>query len=351
MTHSVVCYNDNEYSGWPANGGIWSWGSEILVSFNRGRFQENNLFHRVIESDMQCVFSRSVDGGLTWAEVDFDNSIYEKELKQVPEEGFEFDENFVMRVGRPAITIKGDVYIVSCDKGKTWDGPFEFPSFGRENTSRTSYLIERNKKMRVFMSHNVLENPINKPFYDRAFVAITEDGCKSWSFVGDITDDAPRSVMPSVVRIDDNTLVAALRRRMKRPPMDDVWIEVKRSNDNGRTWHTPVRAADTYNINNAANTNGNPPAMCKLSDGTLVLAYGRREPGNSSLRVCISTDGGLTFHSDRAIRQDAIDMDMGYPRIVARPDDKCVVVYYIATKERPVQHIEATIFDPMSLNI
>ena len=118
MTHSVVCYNDNEYSGWPANGGIWSWGSEILVSFNRGRFQENNLFHRVIESDMQCVFSRSVDGGLTWAEVDFDNSIYEKELKQVPEEGFEFDENFVMRVGRPAITIKGDVYIVSCDKGK-----------------------------------------------------------------------------------------------------------------------------------------------------------------------------------------------------------------------------------------
>ena len=101
---------------------------------------------------MQCVFSRSVDGGLTWAEVDFDNSIYEKELKQMPEEGFEFDENFVMRVGRPAITIKGDVYIVSCDKGKTWDGPFEFHSFGRENTSRTSYLIEKTKDAGLYVT-------------------------------------------------------------------------------------------------------------------------------------------------------------------------------------------------------
>lgn len=40
-------------------------------------------------------------------------------------------------------------------------------------------------------------------------------------------------------------------------------------------------------------------------------------------------------------------MDMGYPRICAGPDGKCVVVYYIATKERPVQHIEATVFDPL----
>ncbi|NLN04982.1 MAG: exo-alpha-sialidase [Clostridiaceae bacterium] len=252
-----------------------------------------------------------------------------------------------MRVGRPAITIKGDVYVVSMDKGNTWDGPFAYLTFGRENTSRTSYMILGRKKMLAFMSHNIMENTLNKPFYDRAFASITLDGCKTWHFVGDITDDEARSVMPIIVKLDDGTLVAAYRRRLRKHPVDDVWIEVKRSTDEGRTWHSPVRAAVTYNPDNPANSNGNPHAMCRLKNGTIVLAYGRREHGRSSIRYCISTDGGLSFHSERIIREDAIDMDMGYPRICAGPDGKCVVVYYIATKERPVQHIEATVFDPL----
>lgn len=351
MIHTIVCYNEHEYSGWPANGGIWSWGSEILVSFNRGGFIETSAFHRITESNMKCVFARSYDGGLTWEEVSFDNSIYSNPVQKVPEGGFDFDDNFVMRVGRPAVTIKGDVYVISKDRGNTWEGPFEFPSFGRENTSRTSYMIEGNKRMRVFMSHNVMENTLNKPFYDRAFVALTEDGGVTWSFVGDITEDAARSVMPIAVRLRDNTLVASLRRRLRKekPDVDDVWIEVRRSNDNGATWNTPVRAACTYNPLNPANSNGNPPAMCKLADDTIVLAYGRREPGCSTIRYSISKDGGLTFTGDYVLRDDAIDMDLGYPRIVALPNGKCVVVYYIATKERPIQHIEATIFDPSDI--
>lgn len=291
MIHSVVCYSEKEYSGWPANGGIWSWGNEILVSFNRGKFEDNSSFHRISEANMKNVFARSHDGGLTWEEVEFDNSIYNNPIKQVPEGGFDFNDNFVMRVGRPAVTIKGDVYIVSNDRGKTWEGPFSTPLFGRENTSRTSYIIEGNKNMRVFMSHNFMENTVNKPFYDRAFVAVTEDGGVSWRFVGDVTDDIARSVMPIAVRLSNNTLVVSLRRRLRRKSnnqIDDVWIEVKRSDDDGVTWHTPVRAADTYNIANPADSNGNPPAMCKLTDDTIVLAYGRREPGYSSLRFCIS---------------------------------------------------------------
>ena len=351
MIHRVVCYKENEYSGWPANGGIWSWGNEILVSFNRGTFEDNSLFHRISEVNMQNVFARSYDGGLTWYEEEFDNSIYNNPIKPVPEEGFDFYDDFIMRVGKPSVTIKGDVYIISKNRGKSWHGPFVFPSFGRENTSRTSYIIEGNKKMLGFMSHNIMENKINKPFYDRAFVALTEDGGVSWRFVGDITCDMARSVMPIAVRLSNNTLVVALRRRLKREgfPIDDVWIEVKQSTDNGATWHTPVRASHTYNPDNPANSNGNPPALCKLKDDTLVLAYGRREPGKSSLRFCISKDGGHTFIKDTVIREDAIDMDMGYSRIVALPDGKCLVVYYIATKERPIQHIEATIFDPLNV--
>lgn len=64
------------------------------------------------------------------------------------------------------------------------------------------------------------------------------------------------------------------------------------------------------------------------------------------MRYCISEDGGLSFKNHTVIRDDSLDEDMGYPRITARKDGKCVIVYYIATKVCPIQHIEATIFDP-----
>ena len=351
MEHSVVCFNPEKFSAWPANGGIWSWGNEILVSYNRGGFNPEATGHRITKDGHEAVFARSLDGGMSWRECDFDGSIYSRELKPVPKGGFDFEhEGFVMRVGRPAVTIKTDSFIVSYDRGESWDGPFAFPEFAHPLTSRTSYLIEGNKKMRAFMSYSLPRVADHTAYTDRAFVALTEDGGETWQFVGDITDDIPRSVMPIAVRLDDGTLVASMRRRMKgeNDGVDDTWIEVRRSDDDGKTWHMPVRAADTYNKANPSNRNGNPPALCRLADGTLVLAYGRREPNCPTVRYCISTDGGKTFTKDSVLRSDPMTEDMGYPRIVALPDGKCVAVYYIATEERPVQHIEATVFDPLA---
>jgi hypothetical protein len=38
--------------------------------------------------------------------------------------------------------------------------------------------------------------------------------------------------------------------------------------------------------------------------------------------------------------------DLGYPRLVQRPDGKLVAMYYWATKENPEQHIAASIWQP-----
>ena len=88
--------------------------------------------------------------------------------------------------------------------------------------------------------------------------------------------------------------------------------------------------------------------MCILDNDHIVLAYGRREPGASSLYFKISKDGGRNFTNEKCLRYVSNTEDFGYPRIVARADGKCVATYYIATADYPVQHIEATIFDPLA---
>ncbi len=350
MINSIVCYDENCFSGWPANGGMWIWGNEILVSYNRGSFDPLANFHRIGKGLKLNIFSRSADGGLTWSEDIFDNSIYKSPLKEIPESGFDFArEGFAMRFGQPAVTILTNVFIVTYDKGITWDGPYRFPDYQYTLTSRTSYMVEDNKNLYAFMSYSLLPELNPHGYTDRAFVSETTDGGVTWQFTGEITNDEPRSVMPITVKMKCDTLVTALRRRMKRPDssIDDVWIEVKRSDNNGKTWHSAVRAADTYNYYNPSNSNGNPPAMCILPDETIVLAYGRREPGHSAIYFKISKDGGRSFINETCLRDDPISEDMGYPRIVVRPDGICVAAYYIATKERPIQHIEATVFDPL----
>ena len=39
MEHTIVYRREDEYAGWPFNGGLWNFGDgEILVGFNRNRY-------------------------------------------------------------------------------------------------------------------------------------------------------------------------------------------------------------------------------------------------------------------------------------------------------------------------
>jgi Neuraminidase (sialidase) len=63
-----------------------------------------------------------------------------------------------------------------------------------------------------------------------------------------------------------------------------------------------------------------------------------------------STDNGKTWGDEFTLR-DAYKStdgwaDMGYPRLVQRPDAKLVALYYWASEEHPQQHIAATIWTP-----
>ena len=46
------------------------------------------------------------------------------------------------------------------------------------------------------------------------------------------------------------------------------------------------------------------------------------------------------------LRDDGATYDLGYPKAVSLPDGSVFVCYYIATPERPNQHIAYTILKP-----
>ena len=68
------------------------------------------------------------------------------------------------------------------------------------------------------------------------------------------------------------------------------------------------------------------------------------------MRVKFSDDEGQTWGPDVVLRDDGTDRDIGYPRMVQRPDGKVVVLYYINERTTgPERYIGATIFDPLSV--
>jgi Neuraminidase (sialidase) len=170
----------------------------------------------------------------------------------------------------------------------------------------------------------------------RPFVAETKDGGRTFSFVSWIGPEPAEGfvIMPSTVRLDNGTLVTATRRQV---PAGNG-IDIYRSADAGRSW-TFVTTA----VNDTGR--GNPPSLVKLADGRLVVTYGyRAQP--YSIRARLSRDGGKTWETERILRADASDWDLGYTRSVQRRDGKIVTVYYYNDPTAAERYIAATIWDP-----
>ncbi len=350
----VCVYHDpQEFAAWPANAGLWQWGDEILVCYHVGKYREDPTGHSIDRTQpIRSQLSRSRDGGRTWAAEP--SEAFDARLQQpaiaLPGHGIDFSHpGFALKIGRGAVDIRNDRFVVSYDRGTTWEGPYALPPALGYCTARTDYLVNGERSCLLFLSERADEFPM-----DRAYAARTDDGGHTWSRVGYMTADPARSVMPATVRRQDRMLVSALRRRVAGPaetsagdprsPYDHVnWIEVRFSADEGRTWEFAAVAAETEGP--AGDRNGNPPALGVLPDGRLVLAYGYRGEEPSMQGRC-SADGGYSWSEPVLLREGAREADIGYPRLAVRPDGAVVVVYYFTTEARPEQHIEALIWRP-----
>ncbi|TFG50492.1 MAG: hypothetical protein E4H40_01300 [Candidatus Brocadiia bacterium] len=343
-----VAKKPGKFYGWPANGGVWIWGDEILVGIHEGDFIDIDCSHSC-GGKGRGVLARSLDGGENWSIEDPENFVGDEGQITTCPGGINFQHpDFAMR-------LNWTEFYISYDRGKTWQGPYKLPDFkiGQPLTARTDYLISGPSECMFFLS--VRDENVHASERDRAFCARTTDGCKNFEFMSWIVSDniTVRSVMPSTVRISDNHLVSALRRRYdiditESRKIPNCWIDVYESKDNGRTWGFLSMVANT------GKSNGNPPSMVRLRDGRLVVTYGVRSvcsryyyrPEPQGIFARISKDNGQTWGNEIVLRDDAMKWDLGYTRSVQRLDGKIVTIYYFNTKENTEEFIAATIWDP-----
>jgi hypothetical protein len=115
-------------------------------------------------------------------------------------------------------------------------------------------------------------------------------------------------------------------------------VDLFASSDGGRNWSWRSRVGET------GLHNGNPPALTLLRDGRLACVYGNRTRRQILLRT--SADGGRSWSGERLIRANPFSYDLGYPQAAQNHRGELVVLYYLATEDRPHSYIEAALLRP-----
>ncbi len=352
VTHVSVFYEDGVFAGWPANHGIWIWDNEILVGFVKARHQDGSG-HTYDRNSPKDYYARSLDGGMKWTVEEaflhgqtaerYNNRLGEKakEPREL-EESINFNHpNLALTFLRATNTVGPSHFYYSYDRGKSWKGAFKFPQYPPGTTNRTDYIINGNHDLFSFVSVG----------HGKVGVSRTIDGGLSWELVSWIGPDRTDSdtkgflTMPSSVRISSSEIVSVIRQR-ENDGRD--LLSSYLTKDNGVTWdELPNPVLNT-------GQGGSPPALLKLKDGRLCLAYVFRSPDNSRLIVKFSVDDGQTWGAEHVLRGDeGANWDVGYPRMVQRPDGKLVIVYYwnnvMKPDSSPYRYIAATVFNPVGM--
>ncbi len=349
----TVVAEPGRFLAWPANQGLWSWenGRELLVGYINGPWVDKPDGHK-IGSPQLLQLARSRDGGRSWSRQEPDPPFSLDGKAGQPTEPIRFDDpDLAVRVladGRKDPEQRLGRFYVSADRGHSWQGPYRFQGLEREPalrglilTSRTSYLVRGPASILFLLS---ARDPRLGKFnnrLDKTFVAESLDGGLSFHFVSWVVpwSDGRRAVMPSSVDLGDAGLVTALRRRDPLAGEQEAnWIDAYGSSDGGRSWTFLSRVGET------GAHNGNPPALTRLRDGRLACAWADRDGQRMLLRL--SADGGRSWGSQRLIRSNPHSFDMGYPQLRQNDRGELVLLYYLATDERPYSYIEAALIQP-----
>ncbi len=339
VEHVKVFFERDMYGGWPANYGIWSWGNEILVGFQKAHHKDRGpMRHSVDEAKPRTdMLARSMDGGRTW-ELEDPGAARGLKVSDCTQP-IDFLHPDLVFTARMENWQSGIFY--SYDRGKTWAGPCMLPNLNTPGiAARTDYIIDGAMECTLFLTAAKQDGKEG-----RVFAARTNDGGISWRFLSWIGDEpSGYAIMPATVRISDRELLTTIRRREG----DHSFIEVYRSMDNGINWDQLANAVDDTGV-------GNPPAMIKLKDGRICLIYAYRSEESeiregkktSDIRAKLSSDNGKTWSKEYVLRNDGSGRDIGYPRVVQRSDGKIVVVYYFMDNNTgPERYIAATTWGP-----
>ena len=358
LHQSVIAQAPDRFYGWPANCGMWCWPTEgsdkgeILVSFIEGyHLVDHGTSHAIdTERKRQTIFARSFDGGesweierpaLPWPDVDALNEIAPDEIG---------DEQWIPSLKEPInFTAPGFAmmfqnmsthypsrswFYFTYDKGHTWQGPFRVPTMFRATSLRTDYIVLDDKTLFVGFTASRPDG-----FEGTIYAAKLCDGGLRWEIHGKLGEEPGNSfhIMPSTCRMPDGSYISATRFCDKAGVRR---LEIFRSADDGQNWEMIATIGDS-----CSPTAGNPPAMCLLDDGRLLVVYGKRDTPHGMIAHA-SSDGGFTWSQPFYLRQDSECADLGYPRMIIRPDGMAVTAYYYSPTEDSLRFVGCTVFDP-----
>jgi hypothetical protein len=349
--HLKVCGEPGQYAGWPANGGMWAWGNELLVGFALGKHKEQPGHSRDAAS-MRDTLARSLDGGETWSiePGPAASNIEPTHAKADTEAACPGTTDFTSPGF--ALTFRGATFFLSDDRGRHWQGPWRFPNVeGQRIQGRTDYLVEGPRTLLAMLTVTKQDG-----LEGRVGAFRTEDGGGTWKRVAWVgPEPAGFSIMPATVRLSPSRLLTVLRCRTAgthrwlayEVSEDCNWLESWLSDDNGASWRQVGRPVDD------TGWGGNPAALVRLADGRICMAYAWRGFSlEQSSRMCVrySANDGLSWSDEVVVRSgDGANQDVGYPRMCQRPDGKLVLLYYYnhAFRDAPSwRYIAATVFDP-----
>lgn len=357
VQHLKVYAEEGRFAAWPANHGIWQWGDEILFGFVEAKYnQDNRGLHTYDQNTARNKYARSFDAGLTWEITDayeagqkewgYDHDIPENQAVEqtVMKEGVKdfTDPNFILTFLRENNADGPSHFYYSEDKGVSWEGAFTFPTLGTSGVAtRTDYIVFGKQELGAFIT-------VGKENHDEGRVAYvkTYDGGANWEFLSYIgPEPGGFDIMSSSVQLANGTLYTTIRGRTA-DKLDLIKAFI--SEDEGKTWkRMPNPVNDT-------GRGGSPPALVLMEDGRLALGYIYRSERGSRVNIRLSSDNGKTWTDEIMLRGgDGASRDVGYPRMVQRPDGSLLMLYYwnhsILTPDFPYRYIAGTIFDPENL--
>jgi len=338
--HVIVYRVPGGFGGWPANHGIWSWGDEIVVGFNKSYLQKQDPDRHQVDRSKpgEPVFGRSLDGGITWRIESHPLFIPPSQGGTEPAEcpgGIDFmHPDFAMTLRMSGVHTGPSRFYYSTDRCRTWKGPYKLPMFGRAGiAARTDYIVEGKHECLIFLTA-AKENQRE----GRVMCARTTDGGKTWRFRAWIgPEPSGFYIMPSSVRLSPTRVLTTIR---CSGSAEKNWIDAYLSDDRGETWNLLNRP-----VASTGGHHGSPPSLIQLRDGRLCLTYGYRSAAYG-IRVKLSSDGGRSWGDEIILRRDGGCWDLGYPRSVQRADGKVVAIYYFNEHMDKERYIAATIWDP-----
>ena len=355
----IIAQAPDRFYGWPANCGMWSWTdpksgqTEILLGMVEGyHLADHGQDHAIDRTRAShLAFARSLDGGITWTiEHPYLRMPDVAALNNTPpdEEGdnafipmldtpIDFsEEGFAMMFQNMSTHYPSrSWFYYTYDKGLTWKGPYRVPMFCRAMSMRTDYTVLDKDTLFLGMTGSRKDG-----FEGVCFAAKLTNGGLKWERLGNIGEEPVEDgfrIMPSTCRLPDGSYVCATRYCIK---FGVRRLEIFRSEDEGLSWTLTAKLGDS-----CAKTAGNPPAMCVLPDGRLLVVYGKRDAPHGMI-AHTSSDGGYTWSEPFYLRSDSDCADLGYPRMIVRPDGIAVAAYYYSHSEDSLRFIGGTVFDP-----